>query len=502
MPSELELIGKEVVNYLSKSIQANRDVGGGQDILMGLQQYAAPALRKDVVSSHTGTLLHGPGGLFNTPGLDNAVISTHVRARGLGSLLPAFPSNDTNPMFGLLTGISDDQGSEPTYICDDAPTGYVKSGTLTAKFGVIARDTNSIEITKTIRRINRGDFTDLMLIGKILNEDNRGVGYPTNLNETGILNMVVQAEQLQTGVRMERKLNKLLWIGDPAIKTIDGYAEFPGLEQQLVTGQVDAEINGVSLPSADSTIINVNYQTVGSAFDVVEPIEEAEDFVYNLAADTGMDPADWVVCVRPQLWRVLSSVWPIAYNTQPDMAVIAGSNARVMIDARTNVQERDQMRAGLYIDINGRRYNVVIDHGIPEENSATNAGLGMGEFASSFNFVNLTAGGSPLTYWQYMNYADINSQAAGLPANLVNWATDGGRFLWSYDGKFTCFKMKMITEPRVVVRAPHLNFRVIRLKYSRNNAPLRDPHADSQYWVNGGPSVRKPAGNTVYAPWL
>ena len=31
---------------------------------------------------HTGTLLHGPGGMFNTPGLDEAIISTHVRSTG------------------------------------------------------------------------------------------------------------------------------------------------------------------------------------------------------------------------------------------------------------------------------------------------------------------------------------------------------------------------------------------------------------------------------------
>jgi hypothetical protein len=504
MAGEIEALAKEVARHLEMSARRGRDVGGGLDIMQGLHQYGGNALSRDVVNAHTGTLLHGPGGLFNTPGLDNAVISTHVRARGLGSLLQAFPSNDTNPMFGLLTGISDDQGGEPTYPCDDAPSGYIKSGTLTARFGVVSRDTENIEITQTITKINRGDFTDLMLVGSLLNDENRGIGYPTNLNQANILNLVVQAEQLQTGVRMERKLNKMLWTGNVAVKTLGGYAEFPGLESQLVTGQVDAEISGKALPSADTTIINVNYQTVGSAFDVVAPIEEAEDFAFNLAMDTGMDPADFVVAVRPQLWRVLTSVWPIAYNTQPDMAVIAGSNARVMIDARTNVQERDAMRAGLYIDINGRRYNVVIDHGIPEENSASNPGLGMGEFASSFNFIPLSAGGMPVTYWQYLNYADINAQAAGLPANLINWSTDGGRFLWSQDGKFTCFKLKMTTAPRVVVRTPHLGFRVIRLKYARQNAPLRDPHPDSNYWVNGGVSTpgRSPAGPTAYAAWL
>ena len=81
---------------------------------------------KAALQTHTGTMLHGPGGLFNTPGLEDALISTHVKARGLGQLLPAFPSRSTNPWFGLLTGFSDDVGSEPIYPCDDAPSGYIK----------------------------------------------------------------------------------------------------------------------------------------------------------------------------------------------------------------------------------------------------------------------------------------------------------------------------------------------------------------------------------------
>jgi len=99
---------------------------------------------KASLQTHTGTLLHGPGGLFNTPGLDEALISTHVRARGLGQLLPAFPSQSTNPWYGLLTGFSDDVGSEPIYPCDDAPSGYIKSGTLTARFGRVARGSQDI----------------------------------------------------------------------------------------------------------------------------------------------------------------------------------------------------------------------------------------------------------------------------------------------------------------------------------------------------------------------
>lgn len=498
-------LAKEFVSYLGSSDRRGRPDGDGRHIMQGLQEYSRnqPLQRAALAGAHTGTLLHGPGGLFNTPGLDTAIISTHVQSKGLGQLLPAFPSVDTHPWFGFLTGVSDDQGNEPTYPCDDAPTGYIKSGTLTARFGVVQRDTNTIRLPDVIERTNRGDMTDLMLIGQLLNDDGRGILYPADIPDgQTMLDMVVAAEQVQTGIRMERKLAKLLWTGDATVKTLGGYAEYPGLENQLVTGQKDAETNA-NLPSADATIIDAAYNSIGSStYDLVAAMEEGEDFVFNLAMDTGMDPFTAVIAMRPQAWRVVSSIWPIAYNTQPDMQLIAGGTARVIIDARTNVQERDAMRQGLYLDLNGRRYPVVIDNSIPEENHATNAGLGVGEYASSINFIPLTAAGMPVTYWQHKDYTLIGSQMGNIPSGLETWYTDGGRFLWSMDGKFTCFKLKLETEPRVVARTPHLSFRVTRLKYTRTHAPLRDPDPASEYWVNGGPSLRSVAGPQQFAAWL
>jgi hypothetical protein len=502
MEEELLKIAKEYIGYMEHSRRRNQPDGSGADILSGLQEIGSRRLSREALASgHTGTLLHGPGGIFNTPGLDNSVISLHVQSRGLGQLLPSFPSVDTNPWFGFLTGVSDDQGNEPTYACDDAPTGYIKSGTLTARFGRISRDTNTILIEDVIDRVNRGDFTDLMLVGELLNEGARGVMYPNDLpSGSNLLNMVVAAEQVQTGIRMERKLGKMLWTGDATVQTLGGYSEFPGLENQFVTGQVDAETNA-AMPSADSTVLDAQYQTVGSStFDLVGLMEEAEDFVFNLANDTGMDPFTAAIVMRPQLWRVVSSIWPVQYNTQPEFGMLDNTNARLIIDARTNVEERDKMRQGLYLWLNGRRYPVVLDTGIPQEDRSTNANLGVGEFASSIKFIPLTAAGMPVTYWQHKDYRLLSSQTGSMPPNMNMWWTDGGRFLWSYDGKYTCFKLKMVTALRVIARTPHLGFSINHLKISRNHVPLRDPDPSSQYWLNGGVSLR--GVPTQHAVWL
>ena len=452
---------------------------------------------KAVAAAHTGTLLHGPGGMFNTPGLSSGIISLHVRSKGLGQLRPAFPSNETNPFYGFITGFGAEAGDEPVNPCDAAPTGYMKSGTLTAKFGHVARDTKTIRLPDTIKKLNRGDFTDLNLINSVLSPDSTGIYYPNDLNEQGLLDMVTKAEMVIAGINMERKLSTLLWTGDATVSTAqEGYVEFPGLDNQIATGQVDAELNS-AMPSADSLILNFGYQDVTQA-DIVEPIEEAEDYVFNLAEDTGLS-VEGVFVMRPQAWRAISSVWPIQYNTQPDMATIAGSEARVIIDGRTNIQERDAMRQGLYLDVNGRRFGVVLDTGIVELDN-DNANLDADEFASSVYFVPLRAANMPVTYWEYLNH-QLSVPQTQLLRGMETWYTDGGRFLWSYDGQYTCFNLKMETDPRVVLRTPHLAFKIQNVKYRRSYAPLRSDDPASSYWKDGGVSIRN-ISPTQYATWL
>jgi hypothetical protein len=472
------------------------------EVLQNFMDYSTQ--QKAALQTHTGTLLHGPGGMFNTPGLEDALISTHVRARGLGQLLPAFPSRSRNPWFGLLTGFSDDVGSEPTYPCDDAPTGYIKSGTLTARFGRVARGSNDIRIPDTLFQINASENMDLQLVGSILNDDNRGILYPEQVTEDGLLDMVTKAEQITMGVRFERKLAKMLWSGDGtgANDTAGrGYVEFPGLDNQVATGYTDAETNA-AMAAADSTIWDFAYQAVDGGADIVGAIEEVMDYIDNLAIDTGVDPVQHVIVMRPMLWRALSAMWPIQYNTQPDYASIAGTDHRIILDARTNVQDRDAMRAGLYLDVNGKRYSVVLDTGITEENNQTvGTSLIADEFASSIYILPLSIiGNLPVLYWEYLDHR-LGVPQSNLVPGMATWFTDGGRFLWSWKTVYTCFKLRAETDPRVVLRAPHLAAKIQDIKYSRR-VPLRDPDPESEYWVDGGVSQRTTAVPTQYAPWL
>ena len=83
-----------------------------------------------------------------------------MRPHGISTILDKVPSIDEDPRYATLTGFTATSGSEPENACEDAPTGYVKGCVLTARFGLVRRDTQTIEMDKVMLRLNRSDFKD------------------------------------------------------------------------------------------------------------------------------------------------------------------------------------------------------------------------------------------------------------------------------------------------------------------------------------------------------
>jgi hypothetical protein len=449
---------------------------------------------KTPASYPTYTELHGQGGIFSTPGLDRDVISAHLRPMGISSMMPLLPSIDESPRFGALAGFSDDQGDEPSYPCDDAPTGFTKAANLTATFGRIARDTETIEINKVMLRVNRGDFNDLVLRGRVMGMTDLN---PSEMNESDLLNLVTKSEMINAGIRMERKLTKTIWQGAITNNNAGGgYKEFPGLDAQIATGQVDADTN-TAVPALDSLVLDFAYNSVdGTTLDIVEYVSYMEYYLRDIATRTGMDPVQWVVCMPQGLWFELSAVWPCSYLTHR-CATSSGSNPMVIND-NVNVQMRDAMRNGMYIDINGNRYPVVIDDGIFEHNNINNANLNPAEYAASIYFVPMTVTGNwPVLYREHLDYRASARDTAFLRGTEEFW-TDNGVWYWASEVKNWCYKLKVKTEQRVILRTPQLAGRIDAVKYSPLQH-LRSPMADSPYWSDGGVSMR--TGTTSYAVW-
>lgn len=471
-----------------------------EQLVTALQQYSNGLHTKAPGNQHNAMLLQQPGGMFSTTGLNTDIISTHIAPEGLGAMIPALPSDVDDPRFGFLTGFSDDIGSEPDFPCDDAPTGYMKGATLTAQFGRLARQTNTIEVDKLLHR-KRGTTNNLRLLNAMLT-GNVGMNMSA-MTESDILNLVVRAEMVSVGVRAERKLARMFWSGTPGNATAHGgYKEFPGLDAQIATGQVDAD-NNVAVPAADSLIYNFGFAELdGSVRDIVEVLSMAEFQVRNIAQRTNMMPVTWAVVMRPEAFFELTAIWACRYLTNRCQTSPGVTGMSININGSEQVAMRDAMRNGNYIIINGNRYPVVLDDGIHEYTNANNASVPPGFWASSIYFVPLRVRGNfPVLYWEHINYSELQRELAPLGAGMRNtpfW-TDNGRWLWVYRENGYCFDLQAKTEPRVILRTPHLAVKIQNVLYSPMEH-LRSPFPDSPYWKNGGSSFR-PEDTDGFAVW-
>lgn len=453
--------------------------------------------QKSAYSTTTGnfTELHGVGSLFGSSPLERDIISAHIRPKGIANMLPAFPTVVEQPIYGLLTGVTDEVGAEAANPCSPAPNGFLKACETSAQFGRLTRDTKDIDITKVMLRKNRGDFTDLMLHGRMLGLTDL---QPRNLNETQMLNVVTASEMVTTGVLIERKLAPMVWEGNTANNNAGGgYKEFPGLTRQINTGHVDWSTN-TACPAVDSDVKDFAYAEVGgTTLDIVEYLSSMEFYLRHVAERSGLDPVQWVIAMRPELWFELSAVWPCSYLSHR-CATSTGANP-IVINDNVNVSMRDEMRNGKFIDINGNRYPVVTDDGIFEHNNINNANLGAAEYASTIYMVPLTIqGGFPVAYREYLDYRMAAADMALIQRGNPSFWTDDGMFLWVYDENRNCFRLGATTEQRVILRTPQLAGRLDSVKYSPLQH-LRSPFADDPYFLDGGVSLR--SDETGYAVW-
>lgn len=480
-----------------------------EKLIAALAQVLAPAL-KDVryKVEATGTPVlpytHGPGGLFGVAGLDRDVISTRLSGRGLASVLSAFPSNYTNPLFPYITGFNDVSGTLPDGPCDDPQqAGAMKSCIQTAPFGRYMLKTREAEINRVGQLINRGEFDDLRLLNDPLAAEFGKTIFP---KMSGNAQLSAGAELLSRmiglGVGFSNWIGRTLYTGTPVNNTDGGYAEFMGLDTLIGTNKVDA-ITGQDCPSLYSDIKDMNYSCIDDETadpDIVEVLVTLWRYVNHIATQSQLDPVRYALVMRTGLWWELTDYWPCRYLTyrcrSRDTAWI---DPVPQVDSAEAIRLRDRMRAGSYLLIDGVEVPVIIDDYITEESSADTNKLPVGCFASDIYLVPLTiVGGTPATYWQFYDYRNGPMQAVvqGRAVNLF-W-TDGGMYLWTFDTKNFCIVHEAKLEPRVILKTPHIAGRIENVCYCPLQHP-RDVHPDDDYFVDGGVTLRDPP--SLYEDW-
>jgi len=446
-------------------------------------------VQKDAVGVHAATPLHGITGIFSGAGIENPVVSAYIRPAGLVGYLRRIPTVNEDPRFTAITGFTAPDGVRPTTSCADAQSGYMKSCELTARFGLNRMDTKEIEMDKTMLRANRGDRTDLVLLGELFGLSGAS---PDSIDDSNVLEVVTKAEMVTAAINIERQIMGDFWTGLVAT------GSFPGLDTQIATGQLDARTGG-ACPALDSDVKDFSHNDVcGTTLDIVEYMSMMAWYLLHNATRSGLDPVDWAVVMRPELWFELSACWPCSYLSNRCQTA-SGTNILTVNDT-SNVDMRDAMRNGMYIDINGRRYRVILDDGIFEENSSSaGSSLAAGQYASSVYFVPFTARGLPVCYMEYLDYRKASADVALLQGKENFWWTDNGMFSWSMTDRKWCYQLHLKTEPRVVLRTPQLAGKIQNIMYSPLQH-LRSYDPDSVYNFDGGVSLA-PA-STRFAVWM
>lgn len=447
--------------------------------------------------SLTTNFMHGVGGIFGVPGIERDVIATRVKPRGLLNVLPARGSVVEQPVFAYLTGFTDDEnGAEKDGVCaTPLEAGEIKSCYQGAQFGRFERKTEPLELNAVGRMVNRGEMFDLRLLNdELLAGDNLMVPGSIPNNASQILNSEVLARWMTVGVAMERLLGPKVYTGDPTNNSGGGgYKEFLGLETLVGTGKVDV-FTGTACPSLDSDVRDFGNALVDA--DTMTIFRMLTDMFRNLrdiASRTGLDPVEWVIVMRSNLFNELADLWPCAYGTYRcgSDGVFDSSVVSVNIDGMSQRQLSDEIRNGRYLLLDGIRVPVVLDDFIPEVEVAP------GQFTSDIYVLPLTVrGGYVSTYFEYVDFQNAGGVMSQITQGRLGneYWTDGGRFLWTYHRTGWCAEWWVKTEPRLILRTPHLAGRIQNVGY----APLthfREDDPASAYFFNGGEVARD---NSIY----
>ncbi len=442
---------------------------------------------------------HGPGGNLSYPGVDNDAFHTIVGNMGIISQLPATPSVFGYPTYAVITGVGADGGNEKEDVCDDAVTaGLITAGVVTSVFGRYERQTPELELNRLGLRNDPADPMDLRLVGGPMSQGGLFSSGPGDPSIPGsVLENEMERKFVELAFSLQRLLSRQIWTGNPANNAAGGgYKEMTGLDLLINTGYRDA-LTGASLPSIDSDVKDFHYLNVE---DNGAAIVDALTYIYytrrDLAIRTGMGAVRWVFVMRPELFHVLTTVWPCAYYTY-QCSFGTNDQARVNIDGTAQSRLRDDMMAGSYLLIDGQRVEVIQDDGIPEETQTQNANVPPAAFSSNIYFVPMSVqGGRAVTYMEYMDFNNP-SIASALGEGLLLGRAEGPWFTVPRQTNF-CFQFQTKIEPRLVMRTPWLAGRLNHVVAS----PLqrtRSPFPDDPYFVGGGATSRP--GPSYYSLW-
>lgn len=452
---------------------------------------------------------HGPLGLFSAPGLSQPLFSAMILPNmGLQSVLPARPSIDMNPLYGIITGVTATSGSEPTGVCDDPPTiGTAKLCTHSFVFGRQSRQTPVIDISRVGQWTNRGEMGDLNMVGNPFLSD---VQIPTmpGFNPQSIARNEVSKKLFEFGAAWARDFAQEVYTGNPTNNTAGGGRKyFYGLDALINTGYRDAE-TGTACAAADSIVRSFGSLEISGAANIANMntlVRQVTNIYRNLnflAQRAGLTPVRWALAMSWSLFYEITEGWPIAYHTYRNAVNVTGSTlyneGKMISDMRDAMRGDIYNRTGQYLLVDGVQIPVVLDDAITETVLAGES------FTSTLYFVPMSVlGGTPVTYFEYVPVDSPGGpldMARALTPNGFYSATDGGRFLWHFKPPTNfCVQFLALCQPRLLLLTPYLAARLTAIKYTPI-AHERSGFTDSSYFVDGGSTAGAGISPSYYSP--
>lgn len=440
---------------------------------------------------------HGNGGLFSQPGLEPDLYGAFVLPNyGLYARLPRYPTVFEYLIAGIVTGVTDSTGSEPTGLCDDPPyAGLMKLCQQSYPLGRFSRRTRIGEVDAFGKFHHRGENNDFTLYG------NGFDSLPGTPSVNGGNPLLSETDKMlaEFAVIWSRDFAPQIWTGDPASNSAQGGTRyFYGLDTLINTGYRDT-FSGVACPAADSLIrsfgdVQVQNDTAGIVNHITQMIYE---LWLNRASQFGLAPVTAALAMRPQLFHIITAYWACSYLSYRCSNQDTGNIDPVGgYDTTDAIAMRDAMRAGSYLLVDGKQWPVVQDDTIAETN------VGAGVYESSIYFVPLTVlNGRVVTYMEYFNY----DTPLGLKKAMEDLApidyyrtSNNGMFAWHKKPPTNwCVEAVAKTEQRLLLRTPQLAGRLTDVRY----VPYvheRDWDPDGTYFADGGGISQ--SKSTYYSP--
>lgn len=430
----------------------------------------------------------GDYGVFSVPGVRPEMFSAFMRPKSFASILGIRKSSIANEKIGIMTGVTAEEGSNPSDFCGLFPTaGQLKRCVQNYIWGKSAWKTKVVNVAEV------GEYADYsdMVAKRILNINQSGNPLvPDLMNQLDISNRdsATLANELGvTGVAMERAFEKVLITGNsskaPAAAQLGIFKEFDGLERQITTGKRDLD-TGALCPGVDSTVFSwgTGIEAIVNGRTFPMAVVDTYFALKTIAEDVGLEGTTWAIGMRKEMFRALTYIWACEYWTSRCQGS-AGNPSYSDAQAVRSLQLK--MWNGRYLLIDDEPVRVVFSDGIP----LTKAG-GNVYTAQDFFIIPIDWQGQPLLNLQYkpMNNADAVSFANFIGPNVFQ-SFNNGMWLSTKQQTGFCLELLFAGKFRLVLDAPFLAAAINTMQFTFQ-APIRNAYPDNTEFYRDGGATR------------